>query len=564
VAQTLSDTVPHQAIYRRFRAQTFAQIVGQPAVVETLRNAVRLNRLGHGFLFVGPRGTGKTSMARILAKAVNCTNLVDGEPDDTCPSCVAIREGRALDVVELDAASNNRVDDMRELLPRVYTTAADLRHKVFIIDEVQRIKEGWDVLLKTLEEPPPGVLFIFCTTDPSQIRPAVVSRLQRFTFRPLSLADIEGKLQRILVAEGRTVEPEGLALVAELAAGGMRDAESMLDQVLGNADDPITASAIRDLIGLAEMDAVDRFVSALAFGDTLAGMAILDALEADGRDVVAFAEQVVIRLRHRLIERLGGRSLVAGEIDAAYLARAARRLSGIDASRSGLGGYRWQLELALLGGATGSPTDTLLPDMAAASRAAPATQAAPPEQAANPPPAASAPPAAPVTASAAATEREIREERGRRGRTSPPSPSSPSPSLAPPLSADRSSASTVPPAPPDELLARLRQKWPEVVAWISRSPANRPLIEACRPVEIRDGVVVLGFPENRAFLREKAEQRRTAFEEGLQQVLGRPIGVRCVVTNVELLEPIANESDDLVEQARRIFEGDLADVADIT
>ncbi len=179
-------------------------MVGQGAVVETLRNAVRLDRLAHGFLFVGPRGTGKTSMARILAKAVNCTDLVDGEPCDACPSCVSIREGRAIDVIELDAASNNRVDDMRELVPRVYTAASDLRRKVFIIDEVQRIKEGWDVLLKTLEEPPDGVLFIFCTTNPAQIRPAVVSRLQRFTFRPLTVEQIEGKLRRILEEDGRT------------------------------------------------------------------------------------------------------------------------------------------------------------------------------------------------------------------------------------------------------------------------------------------------------------------------------------------------------------------------
>ena len=217
-------------------------MVGQRAVVETLQNAVRMDRLSHGLLFVGPRGTGKTSTARILAKAVNCTDLRDGEPCDACPSCVSIREGRAMDVIELDAASNNRVDDMRELVPRVYTAAADLRRKVFIIDEVQRIKEGWDVLLKTLEEPPDGVLFIFCTTDPSQIRPAVVSRLQRFTFRPLTIDGDRGQARPDPgVARDGSPTPDALELIARLAAGGMRDAESLLDQVLATSDAVIDA-----------------------------------------------------------------------------------------------------------------------------------------------------------------------------------------------------------------------------------------------------------------------------------------------------------------------------------
>jgi DNA polymerase III subunit gamma/tau len=537
VPDVVPVTTPHQAIYRRFRAQTFGQIVGQPAVVETLRNAVRLGRLGHAFLFVGPRGTGKTSMARILAKAVNCANLLDGEPDDTCPSCVAIREGRALDVSELDAASNNRVDDMRELLPRVYTAPSDLRNKVFIIDEVQRIKEGWDVLLKTLEEPPEGVLFIFCTTDPSQIRPAVVSRLQRFTFRPLSSQEIGGKLERILAAEGRSAEPEAVALIARLAAGGMRDAESMLDQVLANADDPVTADSIRDLLGLAESAAVDGFIRALATGDALAGIAVLDRLEADGRDVVAFAEQVVMQLRATLMERLASPQPATGDatLGAAQLAAAARRLTGVDASRSGLGGYRWQLELALLGaaGQSGPPAPTGqagLPDRLngpAPQRAAVAAAEATPTPPKTPP--APLPPA----------------ER----------PGQPSPAGAAPAGAAAAGA---------DPLTEVQRAWPEIVAAISRSPANKPLVTACRPVEFRDGVVVLGFPEHQAFLREKAEARKAAFEDGLQLVLGRPVGVRCVVANLEAMEPPATGSDDLVEQARQIFQGELADVGEVS
>jgi DNA polymerase III subunit gamma/tau len=524
----------HQALYRRWRAQTFAEIVGQEAVVETLRNAVRLGRLAHGVLFVGPRGTGKTSMARIVAKAVNCLNLQDGEPCDTCEPCGAIREGRALDVVELDAASNNRVDDMRELLPRVYTAAADMRRKVFIIDEVQRIKEGWDVLLKTLEEPPDDVLFIFCTTDPSQIRPAVVSRLQRYTYRPLSESQIEGKLRRIVDAEQRVISDDAIELIAQRAAGGMRDAESMLDQVLAAGSQSIEADDVRLLLGLADRQAVDRFIDALAGGDALDGVRLLDELERDGRDLVAFADQVVGRLRERLLAALqdASQSGATAQSGATEFARAARRLAGLDINRGAAGGYRLQLELALLEAARGSPAASL--GQAEQPVAPVRPVAAPPHDSAPAPPPDSAP--------------------------APPPDSAPNPLPNPLPEAQRSTATET---PPDATLESLQAAWPQVVESIARNPANRPLITACRPVDVRDGVVVLGFPESQAFLRDIAERKRSVLEDELAAVLGRSVAVRCIATNVELPPASDDGPDELVAHARQIFQDDVLDVADV-
>ena len=193
---------------------------------------------------------------------------------------------------------------MRELLPRIATAPSDLRKKVFIIDEVQRIKEGWDVLLKTLEEPPEHVAFIFCTTDAGSIRPAVLSRVQRFDFRKLTVEQIAGKLTRILAETGREADDDAVDLIARLAAGGMRDAESMLDQLLSGGGDRLTADGVRELLGLADADSVARFVDALAGGDAVTGMAILDDLEDRGRDPRAFLDQVLEAVRTALVAGL--------------------------------------------------------------------------------------------------------------------------------------------------------------------------------------------------------------------------------------------------------------------
>ena len=359
----------HLALYRRWRAQTFDRIVGQDAVVTTLRNAVRTGQVAHALLFVGPRGTGKTSMARIVAKALNCTDLRDGDACDICPNCVAIREGRTLDVVELDAATNNRVEQIRELVERTWTAPSDMRRKVFIIDEVQRIREGWDVLLKTLEEPPPHVVFILCTTDPTGIRPAVLSRVQRFEFRRLTVAEIEGKLSTILAADGRAADPDAISLVARQAAGGMRDAESMLDQLLSADAGRLTAGAVRDLLGLVEAEVIEAFLDALVAADALAGIEVLDDLEAAGRDLAAFLDQVVASLRAALSSALAGSPTSDPHWTAAGLTDAARRIVAIDPSRPGTGGLRFQLELALLGSASASHVAVVASSSTSASRA---------------------------------------------------------------------------------------------------------------------------------------------------------------------------------------------------
>ena len=299
-------TAPHQALYRRWRAQTFSEIVGQEPVVETLRNAVRADRVSHAILFVGPRGTGKTSLARILAKALNCTDLRDGDACDACPSCVAIREGRALDLIEIDAASNRGIGDIRELRERIKYAPTDLRRKVYILDEAHQItKDAWNALLKSLEEPPDFVAFMFASTHPQDFPPAILSRLQRYDVRRLTVPEIEGKLGRILEAESIQAEPGAVRLIARLAAGGMRDAETMLDQLLAQAGDRIDEAAVRDLLGLAEADAVDRLVEALLAGDAVAGITVLDELEDRGRDVGVVLDQVIEAIRAGLSSGLG-------------------------------------------------------------------------------------------------------------------------------------------------------------------------------------------------------------------------------------------------------------------
>ena len=601
-----TSTAPHQALYRRWRAQTFAQIVGQEPVVETLRNAVRTDRVAHAILFVGPRGTGKTSLARILAKAVNCTNLQDGDPCDACPSCVAIREGRALDLVEIDAASNRGIDAIRELRERINYAPTDLRRKVYILDEAHQItKDAWNALLKSLEEPPDFVVFMFASTHPQEFPPAILSRLQRYDVRRLTVAEIEGKLIRILEADGRTAEPGALNLIARLAAGGMRDAESMLDQLLASSGERLDEARVRDLLGLADTESVERFVEALVSGDPIAGIQVLDGLDDRGRDARVFLDQVVESIRAGLIAALSVAGADGGS--AARLAAAARRVASIDTNRAGTGGLRLQLELALFADGPAPLSDVV-------GRAEVRPTARPVEMEARKPPKASPteivadaadgaarpggrpfadrPQSAngersPATASRARTDTKpsvaapAGSDNLADGDTKPKVPGPAAPATVRPAEAVPSVSASADSATPNSAaagglgpepsstapgsdLATLLDRWPELVA--SVRPATRAVITECRPLSIEGNVVTLGFPEAKAFLKDHAERKRPDLEAAVGQFLGRQVTVRCVATNLDLVPPLPADQDAafLLTEARRIFAEDLVDVGEVS
>ena len=571
--QASNPAPTHQALYRRWRSQTFAEVVGQEAVVATLRNAVRTERVAHAILFVGPRGTGKTSLARILAKAVNCTNLQDGDPCDACPSCVSIREGRAMDLLEIDAASNRGIDAIRDLRERINYAPTDLRRKVYILDEAHQItKDAWNALLKSLEEPPDFVIFMFASTHPQEFPPAILSRLQRFDVRRLTTDEIEGKLRRILDADGRNATPEAVHLIARLAAGGMRDAESMLDQLLSSSSESLDDSRVRDLLGLADAETVDGFVEALVATDPRAGIRLLDGLEDRGRDLRGFLDQVIEALRSGIVggPPTAGSNAVRNHA-ITELAGAARRLAAIDPSRAGVGGLRLQLELALFPepGRVSAAMPAAAPAPAANAPVARAPVAPAPREAEPAPP----PPSTPAPAEAAPAA-----AKAPRKAAAP----SPDPAAAGPAPAHREpEAAAAPPAPaptapesgavavttpePTGDLATLRDRWAEIVARVSQHPPTKPLIVVCRPISVEDGIVTLGFPEDKAFLRQVAERRRPILEESVSAVLGRTVAVRCVATNLDVVPelPAGDESAWVLAEARRIFLDEPGDAAEV-
>ncbi len=290
------------ALYRKYRPQNFAEVVGQEAVVRTLTNAITTDAVRQAYLFAGPRGTGKTSMARILAKCLNCAQGTTTTPDGTCHACQAIAAGNSLDVVEMDAASQRGIDDIREIRDRVVLQPVEGRYKVYILDEAHQLTDAaWNALLKLIEEPPPHLVFVFCTTDLSKVLPTVRSRCQTFVFQRPRLQDLVKKLRVIADAEGIEVTDQALALVARGARGAYRDAESALDQLASSTGNNVTVQAVLELLGTVEEEALFRLCSLVIDRDTAGALTFVEELSERGHDLGRLVLDVIEHLRQLMI-----------------------------------------------------------------------------------------------------------------------------------------------------------------------------------------------------------------------------------------------------------------------
>jgi DNA polymerase-3 subunit gamma/tau len=519
---------------RKYRPQQFGEMSGQQHVVRTLSNALKSGQLAHAFLFTGPRGVGKTTTARLVAKALNCEKGPTAEPCGACTPCVEIAEGRAVDVVEIDAASNNGVDNVRDIVEAVKYRPARDRYKVFVVDEVHMLSTGaFNALLKTLEEPPEHVKFVLATTDVHKVPETILSRCQRFDFRRLTLQQIVDQLAKVAEAEGMRLPPAALALVARQAEGGMRDALSLLDQVRAAAGDSPDEAAVAEALGAVDAAAISRVCAALVHRDGGALLGEIEALHARGLEMKRVAEEIVRHLRNVVVAKLvpsAPLDLPDGELaevraqgaaaDAAQLTRlfdlAQRAVVDVKLAEQ----PRYALEVALLEGvflAPGAQVSELVARLEALARGSPL----PPRS--SPPPA----PPSPGGGTSGGGAREVASF----GTPGCAAGSEPALSGWRPLPTATAASSGSDEAGHPERSAVLslskdgaesRERWRAAVEDVEKvSPAGAPMLKQAVLRAIRDGEISLVMPTD--FLAKSVERRRAELEPVLSQFFGRSV-----------------------------------------
>jgi DNA polymerase-3 subunit gamma/tau len=555
--------MPYQVMARERRPEVFDEVVSQGHIINTLQNAIRADRVAQAYLFSGPRGTGKTTTARLLAKALNCEQGPTPTPCGTCKSCMAIKDGRSLDVREIDGASTNSVEDVRQLREEVGYAASKGKRKVYIIDEVHMLSiSAFNALLKTLEEPPPHVIFVFATTELNKVPDTILSRCQRYNFRRIPTIEIVEELKKIVSQRNLEAEEEALFLLGRKAGGAMRDALSLMDQVISFSDAGIRAEDVRTLLGIVPRDLFFGLTDAIASDDGATGLKIVNSLIEEGGDIGEFVEGMVEHFRHLLVARVEGNVIgadlsesdltryreAAQSFEEQDLLRMLNTVADLELNIGRVGDPRFWLELTimkLIKAASTADLQTVIDQLGRAPASGPR-------------------PSLPRTVERAGSVQSPAPKRIKRPAAPAATPVK-SPPEDPPTSGatEDSEPSDDEPAPVASVdLSMVCNRWEDVVQRVKDQKVSvGTFLSEGTPQSLDDNQLVVMFKRHRDFHANQVRRNKDAVESCIKEILKVEIRIVCEVDYDDLPQEIVHEQkvedDERVQMALRIFNGEI-------